>query len=196
MPRAQRWGRYCGGVNCNSITRICKQCGRSYPRDDDCTRYCSTDCREKWNYGRILRQKPVAGPCSYCGQDRSGYNAWDLCGEHYAIIQSVSGRLREHHVPIPLVHRLLTDETCHNPGCDTNILKPQLGRHGISRVNMAVDHDHTHCPGAASCGLCVRGLLCRNCNSATGMLRDDPERAKGIAEYLTEWTGSLSDVLL
>jgi hypothetical protein len=31
----------------------------------------------------------------------------------------------------------------------------------------------------------VRGLLCANCNTAVGMLADDPVRALGLAAYLT-----------
>jgi len=29
---------------------------------------------------------------------------------------------------------------------------------------LAVDHDHTCCPGEGSCGKCIRGLLCVTCN--------------------------------
>lgn len=31
-----------------------------------------------------------------------------------------------------------------------------------------VDHDHNCCPGKRSCGKCVRGVLCVNCNSTLG----------------------------
>jgi hypothetical protein len=38
------------------------------------------------------------------------------------------------------------------------------GAHGA--VGQAhVDHDHSCCPGAKSCGYCIRGILCWSCNT-------------------------------
>lgn len=49
-----------------------------------------------------------------------------------------------------------------------------------------VDHDHACCPDAKSCGECVRGLLCLNCNTTLGRCGDDPEVLIGLARYLTD----------
>lgn len=49
-----------------------------------------------------------------------------------------------------------------------------------------LDHDHSCCPGARGCPKCVRGLLCRRCNVAIGMLRDDANLADRAAQYLRE----------
>ena len=50
----------------------------------------------------------------------------------------------------------------------------------------SVDHDHSCCPGKMSCGSCVRGLLCRNCNVGIGSLRDDPQIITAALEYLSK----------
>lgn len=47
-----------------------------------------------------------------------------------------------------------------------------------------VDHDHACCPGKRSCGDCVRGLLCGPCNTAVGLLQDDPDVLLSAAAYL------------
>lgn len=51
--------------------------------------------------------------------------------------------------------------------------------------NLAVDHDRNCCPGPKSCGECVRGLLCSNCNVAIGLLGDDVARLQRTIDYLS-----------
>jgi hypothetical protein len=44
---------------------------------------------------------------------------------------------------------------------------------------ICVDHDHTCCPAEKmSCGKCVRGLLCRSCNTALGHIERKSELAR------------------
>lgn len=52
--------------------------------------------------------------------------------------------------------------------------------------SLDVDHDHRCCPGGKSCGKCVRGLLCRKCNSAIGYFRDDATLALRASMYLVQ----------
>lgn len=67
---------------------------------------------------------------------------------------------------------------CSSPGCD--------------RVDrLSIDHDHSCCPYVpdkrgrkVSCGQCVRGLLCSNCNTALGLLGENVSRIEGLLTYL------------
>lgn len=52
------------------------------------------------------------------------------------------------------------------------------------RENLNIDHDHSCCPGKRSCGKCVRGVLCLNCNYGVGAANDDPEELRRVADYL------------
>jgi hypothetical protein len=49
------------------------------------------------------------------------------------------------------------------------------------RIRRHIDHDHE--TGA------FRGLLCGPCNQAAGLLRDSPERARKLGDYLDRVTG-------
>lgn len=52
-----------------------------------------------------------------------------------------------------------------------------------------VDHDHSCCPSLndvkwRGCGRCVRGLLCFQCNTALGLVKDNPQTLRALADYL------------
>lgn len=62
---------------------------------------------------------------------------------------------------------------------------------GMNYGRWSIDHDHTCCPGEESCGSCIRGLLCRNCNVGLGHFDDDPDRLLAAAAYLLSRTDVL-----
>jgi hypothetical protein len=52
-----------------------------------------------------------------------------------------------------------------------------------------VDHDHSCCPGDKRvCGKCTRGLLCKLCNTALGMFKDNTVRMMRAVHYLNDYT--------
>lgn len=53
-----------------------------------------------------------------------------------------------------------------------------------TRDGSNIDHDHNCCTGSYSCGNCVRGVLCSQCNTALGLLNDDVEKIKNLIKYL------------
>lgn len=63
---------------------------------------------------------------------------------------------------------------------------------GKSGQPLHIDHDHACCAGASSCGRCIRGLLCGNCNTAIGLMKDDPDRLITAAAYVRN-TARLGD---
>lgn len=56
-------------------------------------------------------------------------------------------------------------------------------------TELHVDHDHKCCPGKYSCGQCVCGFLCNNCNNGLGRFKDDPNRLRKAAEYIERTRG-------
>jgi hypothetical protein len=90
--------------------------------------------------------------------------------------ESINGALRKFNITRAQYDELLTEQ-----GGTCAICFGQ-SRNGD---RLSVDHDHNCCPERGrSCGSCIRGLLCSDCNRAIGMMRDDPERLRKAATYL------------
>ena len=52
---------------------------------------------------------------------------------------------------------------------------------------LAIDHDHKCCPPEKSCGKCIRGLLCGNCNRFLGHSKESVENLESAIRYLTKF---------
>jgi hypothetical protein len=59
-------------------------------------------------------------------------------------------------------------------------------------TKFVVDHDHSCCPKKkSSCGKCIRGLLCNNCNVGLGHASDSVDRLMQMAAYLMKFENVL-----
>lgn len=110
---------------------------------------------------RISPRKPAA-PKQFSGQDDSS----DLARQLWS------------------AHKLRMDDA-------RQMLARQGGRCAVCRTpiefgrNLNVDHDHGCCPVGRSCGKCIRGLLCRTCNTGLGKFKDDPAMLMAAHDYLS-----------
>jgi hypothetical protein len=52
------------------------------------------------------------------------------------------------------------------------------------KKRLSIDHDHSCCFGPKSCGKCIRGLLCSNCNTVLGQVKDNKEILQKMINYL------------
>jgi hypothetical protein len=93
----------------------------------------------------------------------------------------VNSRLQKHHAQTEFVVRLINDPTCDI--CGKDVLTPTLVNRNY-RALLVIDHDHSHCPGSYSCGQCLRGKVCSQCNVILGMAADNPAVLRNAATYL------------
>ena len=67
-------------------------------------------------------------------------------------------------------------------------------------TNLFVDHDHSCCENyngyrRKTCGKCIRGLLCSECNFALGKVKDSEASLLGLVEYLKKWKKSTQEFM-
>ena len=180
-----------------SVSRICTEDGCT--REIACRGYCDKHYRRRKKDGTLPERVKPEG-CNAPDDCTRKHYALGYCFTHYRIERDLRGTKR-------------VTEKCVIAGCDNfrgnrNLcrrhygqawskgLTPQrlnelLGSNceicGAKPETPCIDHDHTCCPGDRSCGECVRGLLCSNCNAGLGQFRDSQEALRGAVEYLDRY---------
>ena len=83
---------------------------------------------------------------------------------------------RNYHITIDQYEALLSAQGGQCKICGSS----DPGANGVFEV----DHDHACCDKKGSCGQCVRGLLCTNCNTGISRFKDDPKLLRAAADYM------------
>jgi hypothetical protein len=119
-----------------------------------------------------------AGECKACAADRKKASRAKRSKEELAAIENRAYLLRTYGLT-PEAYADLTKDGCAVCG---------------STDNLRVDHDHSCCPGKKTCGNCIRGALCNNCNAAEGYLNSNPERVASLLAYVLQHQKETSNV--
>jgi hypothetical protein len=172
----------------------------------------------KKHYSEFIRRRDGVNPKVYrpkecivdgCNKPHLGLN---YCNSHYLRLKSVGG-LKE---DVPVRVRVYGRTDCAVKGCNrkhhsNGICKP----HDTTRYtyslsseqlvvmlsrpcevcgvedNLTIDHNHSCCNKKSSCGKCVRGTVCQNCNRAMGQVKDSPKTLRMLADYLDRYSKAI-----
>lgn len=158
--------KYSKSINYNkNKDKPCRSCANSFTKGGNGnvkpigTTKMCIECKEEKDLSNFYQHKS-GNYHSYCSPCKS---------EKFKHYQKTIGRFKRHGITIE----------------DYNLIyESQSGKCKICAVrseNLYIDHNHKT--------MNVRGLLCRDCNSALGLFRDNTEILKNAIEYLNNNNG-------
>lgn len=152
----------------NSQTKVCPRCGLEKDRATE--------------FGVRLNgfSRSWCKPCENIESLR-----WANSNPEKVVENNRRGRLRRHNMTLERYDELLASQ---GGGCAICGITAPTGK----RSNFDIDHDHRCCPGAYSCGECIRGLLCNRCNTLIGRASEDLAILEAAIRYLLGHQPSVS----
>ncbi len=154
------------------------------PRKPKICRIEGCDQESDGGKGYTLCVDHLPGPCEVCGRPQSPQRRshWaPLCSGCRREYRRFLKQAKEHSLPPELAVAWILE-----PACQLCSAELTLGNAGWNHGKYAIDHDHQCCPTGHSCGTCIRGLLCPQCNMRLGhferLLEDVPHDS--LAAYL------------
>lgn len=156
--------------------KTCLACGADISSRHGNAKYCGVDC------GGVERTDEERRDCAKRSHEHYHRNRENILAARRARYmpgsqsqyRKVRGKAARFGISEDRLKELL------GAGCQICGAMTSAGRNS----SLVIDHDHNCCPGIRCCGKCVRGALCRQCNSAIGFLNDDPELVARAAKYL------------
>lgn len=190
---AQNTCNDCGKKIANTKALRCRSCyqesraGRLCEMPDcNKTYFANGMCR--WHFNRSTRTVAFVKPCEACGTVITEVGRRKYCSD--TCLEQVSKSIRcEWRRDRPEYRKRQSDRQRlrrHGIDPDTFVEPNMCEICGAEGETLAIDHDHSCCPGKYSCGECVRGFICNNCNNGLGRFMDDATLLQAAIDYLAK----------
>jgi hypothetical protein len=164
--------RYAATAAANTTTGSCAGCGASFDKWGQKV-YCTTKCAHKFRGRRRAARLRESEGCNDCGKvnDRKNLARCSNCSSR----KQESHQRRKYGTGLAEVVRLHGSQGGRCGACLDILRLPGPGFADDGRRKAVRDHCHT--TGR------TRALLCSNCNTALGLLGEDPRRIAGLLRY-------------
>ena len=126
---------------------------------------CNTTFAVGQSQGRKMTCSPACSKKRHARNNRTNRNPMRVRNQML---------MREYGITQDQYNLMMVYQSDRCAGCDTDQKGNQTN--GNPHRYWAVDHDHA--TGE------VRGLLCHSCNKSAGLMDDDPENLRALADYL------------
>ena len=155
----------------------CSQCNKLIS-------YYATICVEC--YDKARKKKHF---CIDCNNEvsQAGVKRCRSCWTKFNISKRKTDAQYTRRAKIKLKYKLTLDDY-------DNMLKAQDYKCAICNIHysefkqaLCIDHNRTCCPTDITCGNCIRGLLCSQCNIGIGGLRDNEQYILSALDYVRKY---------
>ena len=127
--------------------------------------------------------KGKGGYCKPCKKDYDNQNRVKYYRKPYNRLMRYNQHIRlRYSLTLEDLNKMYLKQDGKCPLCLKELSNPTI--EDAVRWESNIDHDHSCCPGDTTCGNCVRGLLCRDCNLMIGHAKDNLDTLKRAVEYL------------
>lgn len=156
--------------------RLCSECGAEFKTRVPKHIFCSDKC-QRASYKKRMAVIPKKKKCIVCGIDfMPNTPSHRICSNKCIRVRGRNSRLAANYGMVgDDFARLFNKQGSKCAICQTTDAK-----------RWSVDHDHSCCSGEKTCGKCIRGILCFNCNLALGIFRDSTETISRALSYITK----------
>ena len=123
------------------------------------------------------------GYCKPCKKEYDNQNRVKYYRKPYNRLMRYNQHIRlRYSLTLEDLNTLYLEQNGQCPLCLKELSNPTL--EDAIRWESNIDHNHACCPSDTTCGKCIRGLLCRDCNLMIGHAKDNLETLKKAVEYL------------
>ena len=140
-------------------------------------KYCAK-CDRFYSRTSFYKNKAALdGLTSYCKEcDKKANRSRKLENQiHYTQYDKVRHRLKRFNISWTEFQNMVDSQSKKCKICDKDL----AGK-------FTIDHDHACCEGRYSCGKCIRGILCNNCNLGLGNFKDNIKILENAIKYLVD----------